>query len=307
MDAQKVAQFDQMMTHERVNGNSAYESELKKGYRDILLGMIANYSEYRAQAARFLSSLETNNIHSLPYSLDVFFELSDLLIKTGDFELFDLSILIQKVNANTVTNIKSVLEAALSKGQRLRLSEDNFDISFLSDQDKKEIATLIIKGLHQDAEKVIWDKDMVENSLMQLVLLRQTLVILGRAELFYHAIGLFFDRLISSEFYQTARDLAEEVIWSSYKDQIPEHGYFNSFRIYSLIGSIHASLFYANLSLTSILQKNPPYSEKYIKEIIWQGMKFFRNVNLFPWANRLYNSIPNGLSFLDFERRSLDH
>lgn len=59
--------------------------------------------------------------------------------------------------------------------------------------------------------------------------------------------------------------------------------------------------------MACILQKKPPYSEKYVKELVWQGIKFFRNVRLFSWVKKIYNEIPRGLNFLDYERRSLDH
>jgi hypothetical protein len=64
---------------------------------------------------------------------------------------------------------------------------------------------------------------------------------------------------------------------------------------------------YANLTLTCILKSPPPYSEKFVKEIIWQGLKFFRNVKLYPWAAKIYSEVPAELKWLDYERRSLDH
>lgn len=307
MDEKKIDEFHYKMTYDRINNNHTHETALKKSYREILSNMAADYSEYRKYVPKFLSSLETNNTHSIPYSILLFFELYDQLMSTEKFKLFDLSIIEHHADDSTLEKMIPIIEASYSKNNQQRMSEENFDISTLSDEEKKEMAALIIRKLQSDSKQLDWNKDMVDVTLMHLTFLRQILVSLINAELFYHAVGLLIDRLTSSEYYQAGRDIAEEVILSSYKDGIPELGYFNSFRLYSNVGSIHASLLYANLSLICILQKAPPYSEKYVKEVIWQGIKFFRNVGLYQWANKIYNEIPTGLNFLDYERRSLDH
>lgn len=307
MDENIILEFQQKITDEKINNNFAYETELTRSYQEILRGMATDYAEYRKHIAKFLSILETNNPHSVSYSVKIFFELYDELIKTEKFKSFDLTLMDHHFDDSTLEKMHPIMEASYSKNNQQRMSEDNFDISSLSEKDKKEISALIIRKLHSDVKIVNWNKDMVDVTLMHFTILRQILISLDSAELFYHVVGLFFDRLTSSEYYQAGRDIAEEVILSSYKDLIPELGYFNSFRLYSNIGSIHASLLYANLSITCILQKEPPYSEKYIKEIIWQGLKLFRNVRLFPWAIQIYKDAPVGLTFLDYEKRSLDH
>jgi hypothetical protein len=226
---------------------------------------------------------------------------------TKQFSFFDLSIMDHDADDDTLEKMKPIFEASYSKNNQQRLSEENFDISTLSDEDKREMAALIIGKLQSDSKQLNWNKDMVDVTMMQFTFLRQILGSLKHAELFYHAVGLIIDRLTSSEYYQSGRDIAEEVIISSFKDGFPEIGYFNSFRLYSNVGSIHASLLYANLSLTCILTKKPPYSEKFVKEVVWQGIKFFRNVKLHPWAAKIYSEVPVELNFLNYERRSLDH
>ena len=307
MDEKIVHDFHHKMTDERLNGHHNHENELKRLYREILSGMATDYSEYRKHVPKFLSSLEANNEHSVSYSILLFFELYEQLMVTRQFRFFDLSIMNHDADDDTLEKMKPIFEATYSKNNQQRLSEENFDISTLSDNDKREMAALIISKLQADSKQLNWNRDMVDVTMMQFTFLRQILGSLNNAELFYHAVGMLIDRLTSSEYYQAGRDIAEEVIISSYKDGISEVGYFNSFRLYSNLGSIHASLLYANLSLTSILKKAPPYSEKLVKEVVWQGIKFFRNVKLYPWAAKIYREVPIELNFLDYERRSLDH
>ncbi|SHM43404.1 hypothetical protein [Flavobacterium chilense] len=307
MDEKIVNDFHQKMTDERLNNHHAHEPELKRIYREIISAMSADYSEYTKHVPKFLSSLEANNPHSISYSLLHFFELYEQLLNTKQFSPFDLAIMDYEADKKTIAKVKPIFEASLSKNNKHRLSEENFDISTLTAVDKKEMSALIIHKLQNDSKQLNWTREMVDGTMMQLTFLRQILGSLHNIELLYHAVGLFIDRLTSSEYYQAGRDIAEEIIISSYKDGMPELGYFNSFRLYSNVGSIHAALLYANLSITSILNKPAPYSEKYIKEIIWQGIKFFRNVKLYPWAAKIYREIPVELIYTGHERRSLDH
>jgi hypothetical protein len=307
MEETVVLEFHRKMTQERVTGAYTYETDLKKNYREILLAMADGYSEYRRLVPKFLSSLENNHGHSESYSIKLFFQLYGELTKSDKFKFFDLAVMDHHADEQIFEKMHPIMEASYSKHNQQRISEENFDLDSLTEKDKKEISALIIRKLQSDAKILNWNKDMVDVTLMEFTLLRQILTSINSAELFYHAVGLLIDRLTSSEFYQAGRDIAEEIIISSYKDQVPELGYFNSFRLYSNTGSIHASLLYANLSMICILQKQPPYSEKYVKEIVWQGMKLFRNIRLFPLAAQIYNEVPMGLSFIDYEKRSLDH
>lgn len=307
MQEQIVETFHQKMSDERINNHSNNEHELKRLYREILFNMADDFSTYRKIGPGLLSSLESNNLHSVSYSIILFFDLYNQIIKTGKFKFFDLSLMEYKADNNTVDQMALIFKESFSKNNRQRLSEENFNISMLSDEEKKKMGALIINKLQDDSLQLNWNKDLIDTTIMSLAFLRQILVSIGNSELFYHVMGLLLDRLSSSEFNQAGRDLAEELIVSSYKDELPELGYFNSFRMYSNIGSIHAALVYANLSFISILKKEPPYSEKIIKEIVFQGMKFFRNVRLYPWVEKIYTEIPAELNYTDYERRSIDH
>ncbi len=307
MDAKIIQDFHNKMTDERLNKHNSYELELKAMYRETLANMTHDYTEYRKHVPHFLSSLESNNSHSISYSLLIFFELYEQIMNSRKFSNFDLSQVDYGSNTDLIKKIETIFDASYIENKELRLSEYNFDISSLSNKDKKEITALIIDSIEKDSEQLNWSNDLVTTTFTQLSFLRQVLGELNNAELFYHTVGLYIDRLVSSEYYQAGRDIVEELILSSYKDEIPELGYLSSFRLYSNIGSIHTSLLYGNLSLTCILKRKPPYSDKFVKEVVWQSLKFLRNVKLFPWAVKLYNQIPVELNFHNYERRSLDH
>ncbi|MFS4474144.1 hypothetical protein [Chryseobacterium sp. T20] len=307
MDKIKVNDFNQKLTDERLHNHNRHENELKGLYREIISSMATDYSEYRNHIPAFLQSLENNSENSVPYSIDLFFALYDKLLFSKNFRPFDLSVMDYKPDDHTLEMMEPILEASFQKKNKQRLSENNFDISTLSDDNKKRMATLVIHKLQNDAKQLNWNEDLVFSNISLSGFLRQILLSLDNAELFYHTVGLIVDRLSSSEHYQPGRDFTEEVLLSSYKDGIPEVGYFNSFRMYSNVGSIHASLIYINLCLACILKKKPPYSERLIREIIWQALKFFRNVRLPQFAIQIYREIPVEINFPPYERRSLDH
>lgn len=303
----QLLEFHQKLSYESIHSTNIYESELKQSYKDILHNLSVDYGTLRQFFPKFLSSFEANNPHSVAYSIELFFSYFDELVSEKTFASFDLSILNNEYSDATIGKVKAVFEAAFSKKIEHRISEESFDISQLSESDKSEIVSLFVDKLQADAKIMSWDKNMVEDTAMNLVLLHQLLKAMSQTELFYYLAGLFLDRLTTSELFQVGRDLAEEIIITAFKDGMPELGFFNSFRFYSNNKSIHAALLYANLSLSCLFENQKPYSEKYIKEVVWQGMKFFRNVELFPLAIRVYESKPTNLTYNGYDNRSLDH
>lgn len=302
-----IREFHQKLSYKRINEANIYDADIQRLYKSIVEGLSADYTTYRQYVPMFLSSLETNNADSIPFAIDLFMKLQEQVVQSRRYKSFDMGIMHYDADMDTVEKYRMVLEDSLSKNNTPRISETKLNLTVLSEDDKKKLASLIIEKLQEDGKQLSWSKDFVENTLLNFLVLRQVLISLGDIELFYHAAGIFFDRLSSSEYFQAARDIAEEIIIAGFKDKEPELGFFNSFRIYSNLSSIHAALMYANISLSAALAKGPPYSEKYVKEIIWQAIKLFRNVRLFPWAKEIYLSIPKELSFLDYERRALDH
>lgn len=301
-----IREFHQKLTSEQLNGNSVHEQFLKKAYLKIIHGMAVDYTAYRENIPAFLSSLETNNSHSVSYSIEVFFEYFNVL--TGkEYSKFDLSVLDSDPSDQTLKNINIIFEATFSKDNIIRLSEDTFDVKSLSLPELSEIISLIVGKLQQAAKILTWDKGMVDDAMKSLCLLRSATKAAKCEELLYYTIGNFFERLKSSEYFQVGRDIAEEVVICAYKDNLIELGFFCSFKIYSSIGNVHAALIYANLSMYCALRRIAPNPDRYLKELIWQSVKLFRNIQLYPLAIRIYNSVPSTLPYNDYERRSLEH
>ena len=72
--------FHKKLTYERVKNVNIFEYDIKTAYKEILQGGSISYAEYRKYIPEILSSLEINNVNSVPYSVDLFFELYQKLI-----------------------------------------------------------------------------------------------------------------------------------------------------------------------------------------------------------------------------------
>lgn len=302
-----IREFNQKVTYDRVTKTSLNEREAAKLYYKILEKLTCDYQTYRNNVGAFLSVLEASEIHSITFGINLFNEIKSKVLDSKNFKLFDISILATKVSDSIVDKFAPILRKSLAENKEQRISNTVVDLSTLTQEEKMQLCSLYINGIQSKGQNIHWTNSDIEGVVLNLGYLRKLLASLDKIELFYHAVGIFFERLTTSEHFQLGRDIAEEIIICSFQDGVPEYGFLNSFRLYANQASVHAGLMYANLSLLSSVKNGSLFSEKYAKDIIWQSIKFFRNVGLFPWAIRVYNSIPTTLHFLDYERRSLDH
>lgn len=307
MISKLIFNFNQKILDERLNSNSTQRDSILLDYQKIINGMASDYSEYRKNIVEFLNSLESNNPNSISYSVSCFFSLFNLVKKLDKFKNFDISRYNQPYDEETIYTMSKIFDSKMNKSSIFRLSEENFDISHLTDIENLALTSFIIDNIQHESKNLNWDVETVKFSMLQLSLLRQLLSLNSNRDVFYYTFSLFFDRMVTSENFQAARDIAEEIIITSNNDDLLELGYFSSFRLYSNLSSVNAAFIYLNISLTCLLKKEPPYSERFVKDLISQSIKFFRNVRLYPWGIEIYKSIPKSLTYGHFEKRSIDH
>ena len=300
-----IRNFHQKLTYDRANGLHIHQAELAFLYRNIIELLSENYNTYRQFHPYFLSILETNNTSSIPFEVDYFIELFEKLIIKKDHKHFDISILDFVAKDETIEKYKNANNHSWQKNNQPRVSDFDFDFSDFSEDEKKEVVSIIIEKLQIESKILVWDQKMIESNLLLIIPLRSFLNSLDNIELFYQSIGLYSDRVASSEFFQSGRDFSEEILIASFKDKVPELGFLHAFRFYSTTKNVHAAFLYASICLSISIKKQ--VSDKFVKEIIWQGIKFFRNIHLYHWVERIYNKIPHNLPISDYERRSIDH
>ncbi len=289
--------------------------DVRKIHRSVLISLFIqvgkiftkDYATYKKHIPKVLGLFEKNRTTSIAVLVDTFFMLFNQLIERKDLLEVDDSILKTKYEDDIVNKFYAAFEKSLSNGAQIRISDFNFNKSDLSEEDKKGFISLIVDFLQDSAKTLNWDDNLTQHVMLQLAVARDLLNDLGDNNSFYILSAMVLDRFSSSEFHQQSRDVAEELIISSYIDKNPHLGYFNSFRCYSNNSSAVPGLLYACLSLLSAKESGAQVSSKFVKEIIWQGIKYFRNISLHNWVQIIYESIPIHISFDAYEKRSISH
>lgn len=307
MNKQVFENFHSKLTSENLYDNNVFEKEIRIHYFEILEILATDFETYRKFSPLILSTLEGNDSKSISYSLFIFFDLFKKLTNQSNVYKLDQSIAKTEITDKSTDKFLKLLKESLKISNQLRISDFEFPPNDLTELEIKEIISLQISIIEESAKEIAWKKEQSDSIMLQLPILRHLLVRLNNPELFYFIIGIFIDRLNSSEFYQAARDVSEEVIISSFNDECPQFGFFNAFRCYSAQGSAQAALLYANTSMHIALKNKQGVSDKYLQELIWQSIKYFRNIGLYNYAVEIYKNIPKTLDFSDYHRRSIDH
>lgn len=299
--------FHRKLTSENLLSNNVFEKEITGHYYEILEILATDFETYRKFSPLVLSTLEDNDRKSISYSLNIFFDLFEKMKNSKNVYKLDQSVTKAKITDKSNDKFLKLLEESLKRNNKLRISDFEFPPNDLTELEIKEIVSLQISLIQESAKEIDWKEEQSDNIMLQLPILRHLLVKLKNPELFYFIIGIFIDRLNSSEFYQAARDVSEEIIISSFNDGYPQFGFFNAYRCFSGQGSAQAALLYANISMSFALKNEQKVSDKYLQELIWQSIKYFRNTGLYPYAVKIYDSIPKTLELSGYHRRSIDH
>lgn len=307
MNKQVFEDFHSKLTSENLYDNNVFEKEITIHYFEILEILATDFETYRKFSPLILSTLEDNGRKSISYSLFIFFDLFEKLTSQSNVYKLDQSVAKVEITDESNSKFLKLLEKSLKINNQLRISDFEFPPNDLTELEIKEIISLQISLIQESAKEIDWKEEQSDDIMFQLPILRHLLVRLDNPELFYFIIGIFIDRLNSSEFYQVSRDVSEEIIISSFNDGYPQFGFFNAFRCYSAQGSAQAALLYANISMHLALKNKKGVSDKYLQELIWQSIKYFRNTGLYPYAVKIYKSIPKTLEFSGYHRRSIDH
>lgn len=277
-------------------------------FLQILDAISVNYITYRKYIPTLLSILEKTNSSSIVLLISTYLDFHSYLIKKKPLTKFELSDINEDHPDTLPEKFKLALEKSLHKNQKIRISDFHFASSSLNDSEKDELISILLDLVESSVvKKVHWDKNTVNDVMFYLPILRSLLKERENIKAFHFICGSVMDSFAHSEFYQQSRDLAEELLMTSYIDNNSHLGYLNSFRCYSNTSSLIPALLYANLSFSVAIKNAHSLTDKYIKEIIWQGIKFFRNVSFHKYVKDIYESIPEHISFHYYEECGIAH
>ncbi len=271
-----------------------------------------SYDEYVKNYRIMLNILEDENYSFLIISTDVYNKLITELIKDSaenekylDNSIFDIDI--DSFSEDDIIKIAKKCYNLLEQkeGNNLVVTEENFDIKGITDDEKKIFIAITLHSIESEANKLVWSKDDFGSILNNLVISRAFAKSLKNVKIFYFLCGSYLDRLITSDLNQSARDFTEALVKYSFIDEICYNGFLKGFQCYSRLRNPFIAIFYLNLSLYDALQQKN-FTAEYLKKIVEEGIKFFRNIGNFALALKHYSKFPIDRWFKDYEKRSLE-
>ena len=220
---------------------------------------------------------------------------------------FDDSIIKTRLNSSAVDKVFECFKAQVPAGSQLGVSLLRIDLSCVSVSEANHFLSFVLKLMQEGGEARFWDERNIDTSILTLALARNVAEKTGNTELFYLFLGMFVERMNRAGNYQFVRDICEEFLITAFAHEMPEYGFYLSFRAYSQQGNFISSLIYADLCFTCLIKNGKTINEKLAKELIWLGVKLFRNADLFGFAEQIYEQIPVNIKFEQIEKRALDH
>lgn len=297
-----------LILHDTANNSFSKEKEVIILYNEIIIHWIYDYESYRKYSSNLLNILELYFDYSLSCSVSIYENLYNKVINLPVKGVFNQEVVKIIPSESAIENIKQIVERSMVNVDRIRISDFQVYTDGFSDFQIKEIISLLIDKFQNDTvTNFHWDMKLVDSTVFDFVFLRALCLRIGDPELFYYVTNMFIDRLFTSEYYQDSRNICEEILVSSIKDDYPFYGYFICFRVYSNQGNVQAALLYGNMCLISILELGVSISDKFHYEIIWQSIKMYRNCHLYPWAIKIYNNMPNMIKLSEYDKHALDN
>jgi hypothetical protein len=292
---------EEIYLHQRKH---VHKEEIKQLIVAINNDLLTSYDKQREFISQILFVYEQSTDHSINILFPQFLnEIEDL--KKLNIEPLDLSFWEEEFDLESAfEQFEPFLKQYVVYGQQVRLSNDlgvQIDV-----HNGARFLRLIHRLISHDSKKHTADADDITGIMLQLWMARNIARAINRKELFYLLISIFFDGLHYKENYQFARDLVEECLICSYKDEMPEYGYYLSFKVFSSTSSAVTALHYALIANVAFSRKGI-ITDYLLKNYYWEAIKFARDIKLIPYAISLFQKRPLNVEYSIYENNKLHH
>jgi hypothetical protein len=290
----------------QIGNTEDYEQPIIQNIDQVYQLIIADYDTYRSNVASFLDTLDCEGDESLSYTIKFFLDLLKYTTSQEPFKPFDESIVNENLPERITEVYYEIIRKNLQENNQPRLSE--FLTRFLPTDipTLRGLMNLTIEMMHHNADVFNWNRDQIDTAFMTILFGRGIAKQLDQLEIYYMAIGIFLERLVTSGQAQMARNICEECILTAYNDGVPEYGFYLSFKAYSVMANVHGCLLYGSLCMTSLLGKQN-INVKLIKQLHITALKFFRNIGLHNVLKTLYDEYWQNGFWTGYERRTNLH
>lgn len=288
-------------------GVNAYSTiDLQDSISKILRAIIVDYETYSSSISKVIRALEWNKDLSRTILINNFLSLYNSILDL-EFEKFNEDVLTTDFEENIAAKWAGNLEKSMYNNIQVRVSSFQYNTDGLEEIEKRQIVSMIRGVIQRRSTNMTWDNEVVNEVLLQLATARSLLDEVGESGHFYFLAGNVLDRYYTSQLHQNARDLAEELVFTSFRQGLPHWGFFMYFKCYSNSSSAISALVYGNMSMESALEFRGRLNTHYAKEIIWESIKFFRNIGIGDLVETIFKSIPKDLLLDKYSIRSITH
>lgn len=302
-----IKQFEQLLTSDRISGKNVHEEELMTLFLQIAETIGQDYDTYHRYFPAFVKILEKHLTTSILYGLKNFENVFWRLVNELQRYPFDSSLIELETNTEIAERANRELLRVFSEGKQPRISDPGMNFSFFTFCEKRLAAAAYIHVLESRISAPLWETSDFQTTHMLLLPLHQLLKEIDQADMFYYNVSSLLDRFAGAEIFQATRNLLEEVIVTSFKDNEVDLGFLVGFRVYASGKKPSAALLAACTSIIWSLKNRKNISGKHLSQLLIQSVKFFRNINFYPWAIRFYEQRPSDLNLSLYEQRTLDH
>jgi hypothetical protein len=302
-----LSYLETSLVRDRAFGSTEREEQaILDALGTLFLTLTVDYGTYREHIPRFLGLSELTAPKSIAYLLKQYVERYGQILRLP-IAPFDDSIVNTALDSSAVDKVFECFETQVPAGSELGISLLKVDLSCVSVSEANHFLSFVLRLMKDGGEARFWDERSINTSILTLALARNVAEKTGDTELFYLFLGMFVERMNRAGNYQFVRDICEEFLITAFTHEMPEYGFYLSFRAYSQQGNFINSLIYANFCFTCLIKNGKTINEKLAKELVWAGVKLFRNVDLFSLSEQIYEQIPATLKFEQLEKRALDH
>ncbi len=195
-----------------------------------------------------------------------------------------------------------IMDESFKRNNKIRLLD--YVIQYqLSEVEQKALLFHTLDLFTEATKKIDLDDSDIRIIYYNAALIRRLSLDLERLDHFYFALAVMIDRFTQSQQFQLARDLAEEALIISKKDNLLYWGYFIQFKVFNIqFIPAEASLY---LLCSIVNSQKHILSNEYFINLLINSHRFFRNVRLVPFAESIFKTIISLPTLSEFDLESI--
>ncbi len=150
----------------------------------------------------------------------------------------------------------------------------------LTEDERRKYVGFILDSTHRNGLKTRWNKDIIENTTLNCIVLYSICKKDYQMNLFLSFYYNLLDRINSSSEHQLARDIAENLLMIGYNENLQAESYYGACRCYTAAHNPLAGLLYLNIALNNLAIRRQPIPQQFAFDILWQVLKIMRELQM---------------------------